>query len=100
MHWKTTIMNNSIVFSTLSKEQTSGYPGNLNVAAKISLSPISGELKIEYSGMTTDMTPIDISSSLLLNLAGHETGTYSNLAYYTFLIFLTRKKSNFATNVH
>ena len=89
MHWNTSIMNNSIVFSTLSKENTSGYPGNLNVAAKISLSPISGELKIEYSGMTTHMTPIDITNNLLINLAGHETGTYLNLAGYFFTMFWT-----------
>ena len=57
-----------------SEDGKAGYPGTLNIAAKLSLSPISGELKIEYSGMSTKRTPIDISNNILLNLAGHKSG--------------------------
>ena len=74
VNWKTSISNNSIVFAMHSKDGDSGYPGELNIAAQISLSPISGELKIQYSGMTTEKTPIDVSSNVLFNLAGHKTG--------------------------
>ena len=73
-NWKTSISNNSIVFSMLSKDGDAGYPGDLNIAAKVSLSPISGELKIQYSGMSTKKTPIDVSNNILFNLAGHKTG--------------------------
>ena len=57
-----------------SKDLEEGYPGALNIAAKLSLSPINGELKIEYSGMSTRKTPIDISNNVLFNLAGHSKG--------------------------
>ena len=60
----------------ISNDGDDGYPGSLNIAAKLSLSPISGELRIEYSGMSTKKTPIDISNNILLNLAGHNKGIY------------------------
>ena len=60
----------------ISKDGDSGYPGSISIAAKLSLSPISGELRIEYSGMSTKKTPIDISNNILLNLAGHNKGIY------------------------
>ena len=61
-----------------SKDGEAGYPGALNIAAKLSLSPINGELKIEYSGMSTRKTPIDISNNVLFNLAGHSKGINFN----------------------
>ena len=60
-----------------SKEEKDGYPGTLNVAMKLTLSPVSGDLKIVYSGMSTKKTPIDISNNILINLAGHKTGKIS-----------------------
>ena len=70
-----------------SNERKGGYPGTLNVAMKLTLSPVSGEFKIEYSGMGTKKTPIDISNNILMNLAGHKTGKIScfhqiNTSYY------------------
>ena len=58
----------------ISNDGDDGYPGSLSIAAKLSLSPISGELRVEYSGMSTKKTPIDISNNILLNLAGHNKG--------------------------
>ena len=58
----------------ISNDGDDGYPGSLSIAAKLSLSPISGELRFEYSGMSTKKTPIDISNNILLNLAGHNKG--------------------------
>ena len=74
MNWNTEVSNNSVVFTMDSKDLEEGYPGALNIAAKLSLSPINGELKIEYSGMSTRKTPIDISNNVLFNLAGHSKG--------------------------
>ena len=71
----------------ISKDGDSGYPGSLSIAAKLSLSPISGELRIEYSGMSTKKTPIDISNNILLNLAGHNKGIYFPERYITSLGF-------------
>lgn len=65
-----------------SEDGKAGYPGTLNVAAKLSLSPVSGELKIEYSGMSTRKTPVDISNNILINLAGHETGMILITIFY------------------
>ena len=74
LNWDTSVSDNAVVFSTYSIDPDGGYPGALNIAMKLMLSPISGELKIEYSGMSTMKTPIDISNNILINLAGHKTG--------------------------
>ena len=75
----------------ISKDGDSGYPGSLSIAAKLSLSPISGELRIEYSGMSTKKTPIDISNNILLNLAGHNKGIYfpdSDITNFGYTVFI------------
>ena len=74
VNWDMSVSDNAVVFSTYSTDPDAGYPGALNVAMKLMLSPISGELKIEYSGMSTRKTPIDISNNVLINLAGHKKG--------------------------
>ena len=81
------------MFSTHSSDDTDdgGYPGSLNVAMKLELSPISGELKIEYSGMSTKETPIDISNNIFINLAGHKEGKIQwglNMLYHIYLKFI------------
>ena len=70
-----------------SEDGKAGYPGTLNVAAKLSLSPVSGEFKIEYSGMTTRRTPVDISNNILINLAGHAKGMIllNKITYYSII---------------
>ena len=83
------VSDNAVVFSTYSTDPDAGYPGALNVAMKLMLSPISGELKIEYSGMSTRKTPIDISNNVLINLAGHKTGIEFMLISFEILENIT-----------
>ena len=78
-----------MIFSTYSTKRDGGYPGSLNVAMKLTLSPVSGELKIEYTGMTTKKTPIDISNNIMMNLAGHKSGN----------IYTLREKEKNLTNM-
>ena len=86
MNWDTTISDSSVIFSTYSTARDGGYPGSLNVAMKLTLSPVSGELKIEYTGMTTKKTPIDISNNIMMNLAGHKSGNIFMLLEQKFLL--------------
>ena len=89
VNWDMSVSDNAVVFSTYSTDPDAGYPGALNVAMKLMLSPISGELKIEYSGMSTRKTPIDISNNVLINLAGHKTGIEFMLISFEILENIT-----------
>ena len=75
-NWHATIDDDSssVTFSLLSPDGDQGYPGNLNAFARYSLSPVSGELKVEYWGIPDKKTPINLSNHVYLNLAGHNKG--------------------------
>ena len=63
-----------MVFSYHSLDGEEGYPGGLNVFAKYSLCPKSGELEIEYSATTTKKTIVNLANHMYFNLAGHDKG--------------------------
>jgi aldose 1-epimerase len=75
-NWHATIDDDSssVTFSLLSPDGDQGYPGNLNAFARYSLSPVSGEVKVEYWGIPDKKTPINLSNHVYLNLAGHNKG--------------------------
>ncbi len=52
----------------------SGYPGDMIVFAKFTLSPNSGALNIEFWGTSTKKTPINLAHHMYFNLAGHGAG--------------------------
>ena len=75
-NWKSNInLDKSVTFSYLSKDGEEGYPGDVSVFAKYTLSPVNGALQIEYTATTTEKTPINIANHMYFNLAGHGTGS-------------------------
>ena len=64
----------SVTFSYLSQDKDQGYPGNVVVFAKYSLSPVSGDVRVQYWGVPDKKTPINLSNHVYLNLAGHNKG--------------------------
>ena len=81
VNWEASIDHDSssLTFSHLSADGTEGYPGNLVAYARYSLSPVSGEVKVEYWGMADKTTPINLSNHIYLNLAGHNKGNQNVL---------------------
>ena len=63
-----------MVFAYHSHDGEEGYPGDLNVFAKYSLSGASGDLEIEYSAMSTKKTIVNLANHMYFNLAGHDAG--------------------------
>ncbi len=97
-NWHATIDDDSlsVTFSLLSPDGDQGYPGNLNAFARYSLSPVSGDLKVEYWGIPDKKTPINLSNHVYLNLAGHNKGLYLILVLIIVVGTIQKVVSNFA----
>ena len=74
MNWEVTVVENAVIFAYHSHDGEEGYPGDLNVFAKYSLSGASGDLEIEYSAMSTKKTIVNLANHMYFNLAGHDAG--------------------------
>ena len=57
----------------LSKDGEEGYPGNLNVTVKYTLTD-NNELQISYKAETDKPTPVSLTHHSYFNLAGHNCG--------------------------
>ncbi len=67
----------SLTLNYLSKDGEEGYPGNLKVSVKFSLSD-ADELKIEYNAETDKATPINLTNHSYFNLTGDVSNTILN----------------------
>ena len=76
MNWQTMVNHDSgsVTFSYHSYDGEEGYPGDMLVFAKFTLSPISGALNIEYSASVSKKSPVNIVNHMYFNLAGHSAG--------------------------
>jgi len=63
----------SIEFSYLSKDGEEGYPGNLNVRVKYTVTE-ENELKIEYYAISDKDTIVNLTNHSYFNLSGQGTG--------------------------
>lgn len=62
-------MNPSITLSCFSEDLEEGYPGNLKIEVKYTLSE-NDELQIEYSATTDKKTPVNLTNHTYFNLNG------------------------------
>lgn len=67
----------SITLNYLSKDGEEGYPGNLKVAVKYTLTE-ANELLIEYNAETDKATPVNLTNHCYFNLTGDVTNTILN----------------------
>ena len=67
----------ALTLTYLSKDGEEGYPGNLQVTVKYSLSD-DDELTIEYSAETDKPTPVNLTNHSYFNLTGNVTNTILN----------------------
>lgn len=64
----------SLTLTYLSKDGEEGYPGNLKVTVKYTLTD-ADELKIEYTATTDKATPINLTNHSYFNLSADPTNT-------------------------
>ena len=67
----------SLTLTYLSKDGEEGYPGNLKVSVKFTLTD-SNALKIEYDAETDKSTPINLTNHSYFNLTGDVTNTIAD----------------------
>lgn len=68
--WDGYIENDKLVLTYSSKDGEEGYPGTFHIRTTFHLT-CKNELIIDYVGMTSKPTPVNISSNMFFNLAGH-----------------------------
>ena len=83
VNWHSSVdaTSGSVTFAYHAVDGEEGYPGDMNVFARYTLSPISGALQIEYSATSTQKTPINLANHMYFNLAGHKTGFLFHFLY-------------------
>lgn len=73
--WDGYVSGDELVLSYSSRDGEEGYPGTLQ-ARIIFRFTCKNELVIDYTGMTSKSTPVNISSNMFFNLAGHVCSMY------------------------
>jgi len=71
--WKGKIIPDGVELTYLSKDGEEGYPGNLSVTVRYTLT--GGDLQIEYSATTDKPTVLNLTNHSYFNLSGQGNGT-------------------------
>ncbi|XP_041969328.1 galactose mutarotase-like [Aricia agestis] len=72
VNWESSVKDNTVVFSYLSKDGEEGYPGNLitNVIYEVK----DDTLYVKFMATTTKRTVVNLTNHSYFNLAGHAAG--------------------------
>ncbi|XP_058799028.1 galactose mutarotase-like isoform X2 [Phymastichus coffea] len=70
--WETSIENDTVIMTLLSKDGDEGFPGDVLASASFQLTD-DGKLIIEMKSTSTKATPINLTNHSYFNLAGHGT---------------------------
>lgn len=71
--WKGKIITDGVELTYLSKDGEEGYPGNLSITVKYTLT--GGDLQIDYSATTDKPTVLNLTNHSYFNLSGQGNGT-------------------------
>ena len=73
--WGSTINTETgtVTFSHFSKDGDEGYPGDVLYNVQYGLDS-EGAVKIDFTGMVSAPTPINLANHVYFNLAGHQAG--------------------------
>ena len=80
--------DNTITFCLDSPDGDQGFPGNMHIEVTYSL-PGNGKLRIDYSAVSDEDTPVSFTNHSYFNLNGHDSGSVLghmariNAEYYT-----------------
>lgn len=75
--WDGFTTDDELVLTYSSGDGEEGYPGTFQVRTSFRLT-CKNELIVEYVGMTSKPTPVNISTNMFFNLAGHVNKTLYN----------------------
>lgn len=73
VNWNSTIDDNKVILSYLSKDTEEGYPGDL-VTSVIYEVKEDNTLYVEFIATTTKKTVVNLTNHSYFNLAGHDAG--------------------------
>lgn len=75
--WNVTEADNAVVMTYISADGEEGFPGELKVTMKYSVTD-DNEFKIEYSAVSDKDTVCNLTNHSYFNLGGHESGAIYN----------------------
>jgi aldose 1-epimerase len=77
--WEAQVLanENAVVFSLLSPDGDEGFPGNLSVQVKYTLTD-QNQLIVDFTGVCDKATLINLTQHIYFNLAGHNQGSILN----------------------
>jgi len=82
-----------VAFTYTSQDGEEGYPGNLDVQVKYTLSP-DNKLRMEYTAMTDKRTPVNLSNHSYFNLSGFDNPLITDHLLRVYAQNYTEKNDN------
>lgn len=73
VNWKAHVNGTQVIMSYVSEDGEEGYPGGLMVQVMFTMT-VDNTLVISYMAQCEKTTPVNLSTRLYLNLAGHDAG--------------------------
>lgn len=94
--WDGHVADNALVLTYSSKDGEEGYPGTFQARTTFRLT-CKNELVVDYVGMTSKSTPVNITSNLYFNLAGHVSMIQNKIRYQSWGTLLLKRNKIITT---